>query len=181
MIVELNSDSFRIKDRETLRVLLQGKCDNGLYLLPKITTNSGVTSGVQKLFSPCMAFKSCVISADVWHARLGHPSTEVLTRLFRTCNLAPCQKNVNGQCRTCLVSKHHRLPFSLSNTRVLQHFELIHTNIWGPLSVHQTYWPFAFYETIMIINHLPAKLVDFQILVQLLHNCTPIFDMFRIF
>ena len=65
MIVEFNSDSFIIKDHETHKVLLQGKCDNGLYLLPNTTVNFGVTSGAQKLFSLCMTFKSCAINVDV--------------------------------------------------------------------------------------------------------------------
>ena len=82
--------------------------------------------------STCTPLKSCVISADLWHAQLGHPSFDVQSWLFRVCNLGLCLKNINTQCRTCLVSKSHCLPFIVSNTRALRPFDLVHIDLWGP-------------------------------------------------
>ena len=40
--------------------------------------------------------------------------------------------NKRDVCSSCLVAKSHKLPFSLSNSRVSHSITLIHTDLWGP-------------------------------------------------
>ena len=36
-----------------------------------------------------------------------------------------------SKCETCCLSKIHSLPFSIHNSRVLESFDIIHTDVWG--------------------------------------------------
>lgn len=60
-----------------------------------------------------------------WHERLGHPSTEVLSRLS-----LHCKHDGTKVCNTCHSAKQTRLPFGQSSIRSTKCFELIHMDIW---------------------------------------------------
>ena len=74
VVVEFNSDFFVIKGHATHRPLLNGKHENGLYLL------SGASKVVET--STYSALLNSFVSIDIWHARLGHASADVQSRLF---------------------------------------------------------------------------------------------------
>lgn len=70
---------------------------------------------------------------DLWHMRLGHPSNKVLEHI---CTVFPYVKmNKTFVCDTCHFAKQNRLPFSSSITVTHHPFELVHMDIWGPLSI----------------------------------------------
>ena len=65
------------------------------------------------------------------HCRFGHPSLENLKRLVPSCsrvNVLPCE--------VCEFSKHHRVSFyPRVESRASRPFELVHSDIWGPMHV----------------------------------------------
>nr|GEX43216.1 hypothetical protein [Tanacetum cinerariifolium] len=76
-------------------------------------------------------FQSKHVASDLFHARLGHTSVSKLVHVG-DCN----QKDIARlSCNTCLLVIQHRLPFSLSHTKSLVAFELIHVDVWGPYKV----------------------------------------------
>jgi hypothetical protein len=71
---------------------------------------------------------------DVWHHRLGHPSTSRLQLLSHVINnlAAP---SVPQHCNICNLSKMKRLPFPTSVHVSISPFDLIHCDIWGPFHI----------------------------------------------
>ena len=71
-----------------------------------------------------------------WHKRLGHPSFSYLNKLFpllfNNCNI------FDFKCETCVMTKRHRVTFSINNNKVYAPFSIIHSDVWGlvPLSTH---------------------------------------------
>lgn len=78
IIIEFSSNFCVIKDRLTLTTLLQAKLSNRLYSLS--------TSPISPL---PQAFVGVRVSADCWHARLGHPSSSATLQVLKTFSL-PC-------------------------------------------------------------------------------------------
>ncbi|WVZ68483.1 hypothetical protein U9M48_017417 [Paspalum notatum var. saurae] len=98
---------FFIKDRETKKTLLRGRCEGGLYPL-KLTPNKSVF-GVDQLPS------------TRWHNRLGHPSSSVVRRVL----------NLNKESIT-QQGKSHQLPYPKSISRSSAPLELVFSDVWGP-------------------------------------------------
>jgi len=65
---EFHPRVFYVKDLNTHEILLPSQNKDGLYAL----TKSFVTSVPQAYWSPCTS-----ASADLWHRRLGHPTTRI--------------------------------------------------------------------------------------------------------
>jgi hypothetical protein len=72
---------------------------------------------------------TCLASATVWHARLGHPGPTVLNKLHSSSAIA-CNKLSHGICHACQLGKHVRLPFTLSTSSSMHPFELLHCDVW---------------------------------------------------
>lgn len=72
-------------------------------------------------------------NCNLWHLRLGHPSN---TKLIQLNKCFPFVKSVNSaiSCDVCFNAKQKRLPFSLSSHVSTSVFDLVHMDIWGPLS-----------------------------------------------
>ena len=70
----------------------------------------------------------------LWHYRLGHPSYERLTFLHKLYPFITCLNNTSP-CDSCHFAKQKRLPFPTSTSESLHAFDLVHMDIWGPLSV----------------------------------------------
>ncbi|KAL9245201.1 hypothetical protein vseg_018879 [Gypsophila vaccaria] len=62
------------------------------------------------------------------HARLGHSSLEKLRHVMPFTN----HEIKDFFCETCVMSKHHILPFPRSFSHALHPFDLIHLDVWGP-------------------------------------------------
>ena len=69
VLIEFYPYFFLVKDLDTRRVLLRGKCVGGLY--PIISSSSSSSSNKHAL----VAVKS---SSAKWHSRLGHPSSVIV-------------------------------------------------------------------------------------------------------
>ncbi|KAL3019578.1 hypothetical protein AAZX31_05G093600 [Glycine max] len=82
-------------------------------------------------------------SANLWHARLGHPNGHLMKIVLKQCNISQLNKNITEFCSSCCMGKSHRLP-SHSSTSVYSPLELIFTNLWGPSHV-TSYASYTYY------------------------------------
>lgn len=103
--LEFHPYFFLIKDQATKRVLLCGRCKDGLYPLPATTIRH------QALLASKPALSR-------WHSRLGHPSFPIAQRVISNFNL-PCSREVNKDyvCDACQQGKSHQLPYTSSSSR----------------------------------------------------------------
>lgn len=69
------------------------------------------------------------ITKDLWHHCLGHPSTNVLSSL-RSSLRFPSSKHLSSICKSCVLGKLIKLPFSSSTSITHISFDIIHTNLW---------------------------------------------------
>jgi hypothetical protein len=95
---------FFIKDQATQSLLLEGRCESGLYPLKPADV-----AAIKQVFLNFYA------SLSQWHARFGHPSTQVVQSVLHT-NKLPCchESGVSSVYNSCQLAKSHQLPYSLS-------------------------------------------------------------------
>ena len=83
------------------------------------------------------AFKSVNVisssSTSLWQMRLGHPSFSRISSLKNKHPYIQCLVD-NNPCYACHLAKHKKFPFPHSNTESVNPFDLIHVDIWGPIS-----------------------------------------------
>ncbi|KAL6322217.1 hypothetical protein AAG906_005170 [Vitis piasezkii] len=91
-------------DRVSRQVLIQGQLKNDLYEFPPLTDDAPAV-----FYTPTTSN----ITSSLWHSRLGYPVDDILTKAL---NLV-------------IFCKSHKLPFSLSNSRVSHPLALIHTDL----------------------------------------------------
>lgn len=102
---------YRIYDLWTGSLLFQGPCKDGLYPLS---------------FSSLQALTASL--STVWHQRLYHPSSSVLSRLRP--HLGSRFISSKHFCKSCALGKSTQLPFEFNNVRATTPFFIIHSNIW---------------------------------------------------
>jgi hypothetical protein len=112
---------------------------HGLYVLtmPSVST-------LDTPYNPCIeiphksinALDKCdrTIDCNLWHMRFGHPSFEKLNEINKVFPSVSVQKT-SLPCDICFYAKQKRLPFSLSQSISTHIFDLVHMDIWGPLSI----------------------------------------------
>jgi hypothetical protein len=80
----------------------------------------------QKLNLNAMKYEDLSI---LLHRRIGHQSDKILKYIFYF-------KNYNySNCEVYKIEKYTRLPFRLSNYKSKKPFDLIHSNVWGPVQI----------------------------------------------
>ncbi|KAE8655314.1 Coatomer subunit epsilon-1 [Hibiscus syriacus] len=135
--LEFHSDKCFVKDERTGRILLEGKLENGLYCFNKIARMDGM---LHQVTAP--AEEKDVKSNKsfwLWHRRLGHPVSKILSSLFHVKNVV----NDNSEiCVACQLGKSHRLPFMQSDTVYSRLFELVETDVWGPTPIKSGGWQY---------------------------------------
>ena len=69
---------------------------------------------------------------DLWHQRMGHPSTQIMPFVSGV----KIDRNVSNKvCEICLQAKQTRDVFPVSSNKASEPFDLIHCDIWGPYRV----------------------------------------------
>ncbi|XP_074306421.1 uncharacterized protein LOC141641665 [Silene latifolia] len=70
-------------------------------------------------------------SLSLLHSSLGHLSVNRLKFVpgFKT------EIKHDFSCETCILAKHHRLPFSICNKRDAACFDMLHIDVWGPYKI----------------------------------------------
>lgn len=68
----------------------------------------------------------------LWHSRLGHPSSQVLSMLPKGLGVSTSYSNdKENPCDVCLCEKQTRNQFNVSESNASNLFEIIHCDIWG--------------------------------------------------
>jgi hypothetical protein len=123
----LTDSHFFVKDTHTKAILLAGKSENGLYPLR-------FQRGSIKARRATVALLGIRTSSLIWHFRLGHPSTDIVSRVVNAFHLTVSHSNAHSNkiaiCDSCQLGKSKRLPFSASNRQTTTPLKLIHTDIW---------------------------------------------------
>ena len=104
------------QDCATKKTIGEGFYLDGLYYMSKSNPR-----GCQAKFNPTQ-------DNQLWHQRLAHPSSPILSSLF------PNLRKDAIFCETCHLSKATRLPLNSSLSRASKCFELVHSDVWGPTS-----------------------------------------------
>jgi Integrase core domain len=114
------------QDRESGKKIGEGSLENGLYYLNENTNK-------------CHMSLSLVDRDKLLHWRFGHPSDQILNKLFY-------YKLDSKNCDVCKFSKQSRLPFPLSINKSAKCFDLIHSDVWGPAPI-DSYNHFKYFVT----------------------------------
>lgn len=90
----------------------------------------GVAKQSDGLYFPSLAgaiHQDKAVTADVWHHRLGHPSSKVLD--FLSISLSNNSVSRNKACETCIRAIQTRCSFSTSSNKTKALFELVHCDV----------------------------------------------------
>jgi hypothetical protein len=120
----LIGSQYFIKDNKTGKTLLEGRSEGGLYLI-HINKNF-----VNKCRARVTLF-GIKTSLDVWHARLGHPSSQMTKHVISFFQLPLAGSlSVDHICSHCQLGKSKQLPFSNSTRVSSLPLEFIHSDVW---------------------------------------------------
>jgi hypothetical protein len=114
--VEFDAVGFFVKDGRT-RMLLH-RCDSPGDALYPVQSTSTTTSHL-----------ALSAGVDLWHARLGYPSSTALRQIMQGFSFS-CNKTESHSCEACRLGKHVRLPFRSSSIVASFSFQLIHSDVW---------------------------------------------------
>jgi transposase InsO family protein len=148
-----NADNFQIQDRLTRKPLYKGFSKEGLYpinglSLPSLQSrlspafNHSSTAVLPSFFAPHASYTACrpsvcskAIDAGLWHMRLGHPQSRVLSHVFshHFNHQLPLS---NTFCKHCVMGKMTQLPFSTSTSCTQFPLQLVHSDVWGPAPIN---------------------------------------------
>ncbi|KAK1408669.1 hypothetical protein QVD17_40643 [Tagetes erecta] len=122
-ITHIGSTTISPNDRLTRRVMAQGRCDNGLYILDPAP-------------QAFVAVSQNKASFELWHQRLGHVSYDTISTLNNdNCLFVTSLLPKPILCSACEMAKSSRLPFPINNQRALNILDLVHCDLWGPSPV----------------------------------------------
>jgi histone deacetylase 1/2 len=109
---------FSIKDWQSRRSLLDGRCESGLY---------SIKSTDLPVLKHALAARSTTYSH--WHARLGHPAPQVVRSILHLNKLSCSRDNSSSVCDACQLAKSHQLPYTHSIHRSTSPLEIIHSDV----------------------------------------------------
>ena len=119
------------QDLATRKIIGTAKALNGLYYLQG---SSEPPVGDQSILNYSSSLLTSTRS-NIWlqHFRLGHPHFLLLKFMFP--NVFKGVDITDFHCDVCELSKHHRVPYVISNKLSLSPFSLVHFDVWGPSRV----------------------------------------------
>lgn len=84
-----------------------------------------------------LACSAVVNKSEVWHKRLGHPNSTILSCLLNSGLLGNKDNfsSLSFTCETCKLGKSTILPFSLASHHSNKCFDIIHSDVWSILPV----------------------------------------------
>jgi histone deacetylase 1/2 len=161
--LEFHPNFFLVKDQETKKTLLEGRCKGGLYPLPE--SNKEALSAIRP-------------SLSRWHSRLGHPSFPIVHKIISENKLACAREaNVGSVCDACQQAKSHQLPYPKSSSISKFPLDLIFFDVWGPapgsvgrnkyyVSFIDDHSKFVWIYLLRYKSEVFAKFTEFQQLVE---------------
>lgn len=152
--VEFHADFCLVKDNSTNMVVLNGVLKDGLYELNTVDKLDAAPSrflgansstvlqsySLNKIAEKDQLYTSVVlvVSPNLWHKRLGHPSPKVLGTIVKQRNL-PIKANEKLLfCEAYQFGKARALSFQQSDSQASFTFDLVHIDLWGPAPILST-------------------------------------------
>ena len=117
------SDCF-IQEISSLKMIGSAEKIDGLYHLI-LSSKLAISSSLNNV-------SVTIPSSALWHFRLGHLSSTRLEKLHASFPFIDVDKN--SICDVCHYAKHKKLPFNNSFNHASHLFDLVHFDVWGPLS-----------------------------------------------
>ena len=117
--------------------IFHAKLENGLYVLRPIERSLN-NSELFKAEHPKSNKRQKVSRSDntcLWHLRLGHINLDRINLLVKDGPLRKLNVGTLPVRESCLVGKMTKRPFSAKGERSKEPLQLVHNNIYGPLSV----------------------------------------------
>jgi len=125
-IVNFNGFQCLIQDKKTMRMIGSGDKREDLYYL---NFDSKLACSASKTIHSNIPLPDSAL----WHFRLGHLSFSRMNFL-KSC-FPFVHVDCKATCDVCHFAKHKKLPFPDSCNKASKPFDLIHFDIWGPISV----------------------------------------------
>lgn len=73
-------------------------------------------------------------TCNIWKLRLCYPSYDKLIEIKKTFHFVQVMQ-IDMPCDVCFYAKQNRWPFPHSSHKFVDIFDLVHMDIWGPLSI----------------------------------------------
>ena len=118
---------------KTKQVILKCSMEDGLYPI-----------NLQQFPHHSFNFLANKVLGSLWHARLGHPHSQVISKLS-----LPSLHGKIDFCESCMLGKSAKLPFHSRQSYSTFFLHTLHTDVWGPMSI-PFFDGFRFY--LIIIN-----------------------------
>jgi len=99
----------------------------------KDCTNLSLKTKFQKLCLFQLLIQVSYPPKALWHFRLGHLSNFRLALMNKQFPFLSSDETL--VCDTCHFAKQNKLPFCISTKRAMNKFDILHFDIWGPLSI----------------------------------------------
>ncbi|KAK3005787.1 hypothetical protein RJ639_017277 [Escallonia herrerae] len=96
-------------------------------------------------------------SYELWHRRMGHPSSQPLIHLPTVSVVSPSLKTIFD---VCCRAKHSRTVFPDSTSRAMDIFGLVHCDIWGPYRVLTPRSHLRLLHRALLLLRLPLLVVE---------------------
>lgn len=121
----LTASHFFVKDILTGKTLLEGRSEGGLYPFPMQSISLNKPRAL-------VAVAGIKAPLAVWHSRLGHASTSIVSQLLNKYKLL-VQSSISKMdfCKSCQLGKGKQLPFPLSSRISECPLDLIHSDVWS--------------------------------------------------
>ncbi|KAL4035670.1 hypothetical protein IC575_004375 [Cucumis melo] len=121
-------DWFLIQDKVTGRTLYTGGSISGLYPIPSISALPTST-----MHSTILNFHAKQEHSSLWHFRLGHPASRILSSILSHIGLSSSHSLSTYNCTSCLKAKIlKKIPFPIYLFTSLTPLALVHSDVWGP-------------------------------------------------
>jgi hypothetical protein len=118
--VEFDPFDLSAKDLCTRNMITRCNSLGPLYMM-RMSSHPAPSSSMS-------APSALVTSASTWHRRLGHPSVDVLSKLYHDSSVV-CSRRSHDLYHACQLGHHIHLPFVSSNSRADNNFDLIHCDL----------------------------------------------------
>lgn len=140
--VKFSGDGCVVQDQVTGEQIAMGPKVGRLFPLFLPVPVSSLASSIKSF-----ACNNVSDLSMVWHRRLGHPNTHILSHLLNSGLFS--NKNSSSfslECASCKLGKSKILSFPLHASRASHCFDLIHSDVWvpSPVSSHEK---FKYYAT----------------------------------
>ena len=129
--VGFDDSSCFIQDRRSGEVIgtsHRRKGASSLYVLDTLRLPSSITSTAH-----ASSATSSFASFAKWHHHLGHLCRSRLSSMINKVCLCHTSIESSFHCKSCKLGKQIQLPYSSSVSQSARPFDLIHTDVWGPV------------------------------------------------